>query len=167
MKTTPSPQLKQLERRSIAARADYDRLRAATTQAQNAMVAMRGVSKSAKDPALTAALEGYSQFSQSMLRSLETKLDELKRDINLCASEYALAVYGYKLGDRAAAANVTTTKEATVIAIEEMGIDTALSADGVHKQVYIAGSRIGKQGNKLKRSAWMMLGSPAVAVSKA
>lgn len=166
MKNTPSPQLKQLERRSIAARADYDRLRAATTQAKNAMVAMFDVSQSSTDPTLKAALEGYSQFSESMLRTLESKLQELKQEINRCASDYALAVYGIQMGDRVGATNVTTTKDATIIDIEEMGIDAAIGADGIHKQVYVAGPRVGKQGNTLKRSAFMMLGNPALSVRK-
>lgn len=163
---TPSQALKQVERRSIAARTDYDRLRAATTQAQNAMVAMYGVAQSVTDPTLKAALEGYSQFSESMLRTLEKKLNELKGEINQCASEYAKAVYGVQLGDRLSASNVTTTKENTVIDIEEMGIDASVGEDGVHKQVYVSGPRIGKKGNVLKTSAWLMLGNPRVAVTK-
>lgn len=165
--TQPIPELRALERRSIAARAEYDRLRTATTQAQNAMVALYDVAKSTTDPVLQAALEGYSQFSESMLRTLESKLVEFKTDINECASNYAHAVYGIQMGDRIGSPNVTTTKEATLIDIEEMGIDTPPSRDGVHKQVYVAGPRVGKQGTRLKRSAFMLLGSPLLEVNKA
>jgi hypothetical protein len=165
--TTLSPALKQLERRSIAAREAFDTLRAATTQAQNAMVAMHGVSQTATDPTLKAALEGYAQFSESMLRTLEGKLTELKAEVNRCASDYAQQVYGIQLGDRIMAKNVCSTLHSTVIDITEMGIDGALSADGIHRQVYAAGTKVGTRGNALKSSAWLMLGNPAVPVSKA
>jgi hypothetical protein len=162
---TVTKQLKQLEHKSNTARAYYDRLRAATTQAQNAMGAMLDVSKSADDPVLKAALQGYTHFSESMLKSLDTKLGEIKGVINQCGSQYGESVYSVKLGDRI---RFTTpaSSDSTVIEITEMGIDAELGADGVHKKVFVSGPRVGVKGNLLKRTTWVRLGTSGVAVVK-
>ncbi len=163
---SPNTALRTLERRSITARAEYDRLRAATTQARNAMTAMQGLAKTTADATLEAALAGYGTFSESMLTALEAAVQRLKAEINDCAAAYAKELFGFSVGDRVSANNVMDTHKNTVIEIHEMGIDEAMAADGVHKQVYIAGPRIGTQGTTLKRSAWLMLGNPMITVTK-
>jgi hypothetical protein len=159
-------ELRALERRSISARANYDAIRAATTQANNAAEAMANVAKTADDATLKAALQGYATFSDSMSQTLESRLQALKGEINECASVYGEKVFGIKLGDRVSARNVTNTGSETVIEVQEMGIESKMSSDGVHKQVYICGPRIGKNGNVLKRSSWMMLGNEQLQVTK-